>query len=160
MIDAIVDEIIQSANVTNLIRKDAGTWVIIVNNFTELMRLQTVPIVFVKDDSKKQEYNLKKEALLEIRIISSVSTNNSIFKNAKIIKNDNKLAFEFKKKNNCETVCNFCHQLGDLKKCAGCNDAKYCSQDCQRRDWQVRHMNECSHVLEIKQEAETAQSVL
>ena len=34
-------------------------------------------------------------------------------------------------------VCSACDQHGDTKKCAQCGASRYCSKDCQQRDWKA-----------------------
>jgi hypothetical protein len=42
-------------------------------------------------------------------------------------------------------VCNSCAKKFDrvLNLCAKCQVVKYCSRDCQRKDWVARHRSEC-----------------
>ncbi|VDC00439.1 unnamed protein product [Peniophora sp. CBMAI 1063] len=39
---------------------------------------------------------------------------------------------------------------GSLRKCAGCNDVRYCTRECQTADWKARHKNECGNRLKAQ----------
>lgn len=38
--------------------------------------------------------------------------------------------------------CNTCLSTKDLKFCGKCGKVRYCSKDCQKKDWKV-HKNSC-----------------
>ena len=42
-------------------------------------------------------------------------------------------------------LCDNCLKTSsNMKRCKGCNIAKYCSRDCQANDWKVRHKAQCN----------------
>lgn len=45
-------------------------------------------------------------------------------------------------KSSTSDKCNVCSKTGNLKRCANCKKASYCSKTCQRRDW-AQHKNVC-----------------
>jgi hypothetical protein len=51
--------------------------------------------------------------------------------------------------------CAECGKAGKLKVCDGCNDARYCSKDCQTRDW-LAHKAICHEIGAAKREAKAA----
>ena len=39
---------------------------------------------------------------------------------------------------------------GDLKSCSKCKTAKYCSRDCQIKDWQSKHRVHCNEIIRLQ----------
>ncbi len=39
--------------------------------------------------------------------------------------------------------CHSCHVAGPTKRCGGCRLVRYCSKECQRRDWRAGHHSVC-----------------
>ena len=46
--------------------------------------------------------------------------------------------------------CNGCAAQGDFKKCSGCRHARYCSSECQSRNWKT-HKPACKAIGEFKE---------
>ena len=48
----------------------------------------------------------------------------------------------------CAFCENFCSQL---KQCARCKTAKYCSRECQSKDWDKRHKKDCREIRRLQE---------
>ena len=57
---------------------------------------------------------------------------------ADITQNQTKLS-EIREKYNSKACSHCAKAKGDLKRCSGCKVAKYCSHECQKRDWMAKH---------------------
>ena len=49
-------------------------------------------------------------------------------------------------------LCSHCKKpgAGDLKSCAKCRTAKYCSRECQSKDWGAKHKVQCKEIKRLK----------
>lgn len=45
----------------------------------------------------------------------------------------------------CKDMCYFCEKIGNVQVCTNCKMARYCSSECQLKDWQ-RHKVECNSI--------------
>ena len=53
------------------------------------------------------------------------------------------------------SVCSYCgKESGDLKRCQACKSTLYCSKDCQRNDWKLKHRGICRLLTERKKGAQ------
>ena len=49
-------------------------------------------------------------------------------------------------------LCSYCRKEDTkLKKCAKCCTAKYCSKECQKSDWIVKHKAHCNETIKLKE---------
>lgn len=57
-------------------------------------------------------------------------------------------------------VCGFClKESADLSACAGCKWNFYCSVECQKKDWQLIHKEECKVLCKLSKENETGKPI-
>ena len=80
-----------------------------------------------------------------------------IFQNAKKAENAAQLCREKLTLLVCEfdpRCCNFCRNIfavKDLKLCAACATAKYCSKDCQVKHWLPKHSQQCLEIRNLRE---------
>lgn len=48
---------------------------------------------------------------------------------------------------NCTMCCHVCKGF-DAMQCCGCGEVRYCSRDCQRKDWDAGHKEACTRKAE------------
>ena len=47
--------------------------------------------------------------------------------------------------------CGFCEKMSsELKHCKSCKTAKYCSKECQLKDWEKRHKKDCKEIRRLQ----------
>ena len=49
--------------------------------------------------------------------------------------------------------CSYCNKVlppEELKTCIGCSTAKYCSRECQKKDWKPKHKAHCSEIERLR----------
>ena len=49
----------------------------------------------------------------------------------------------------CCSCCKKSESLVQLKNCTGCKTAKYCSKDCQAKDWMKNHKTHCKEIQKL-----------
>ena len=60
----------------------------------------------------------------------------------------------------CCSSCEKGESLVQLKNCSGCKAAKYCSKDCQAKDWMKRHKTHCKEIQRLNSVIDGSERVI
>ena len=108
---------------------------------------EMLPVVVSKKNKlerENDELNRRKEEIDRVFPVENKKSND-LFEQTRILyQNLDNDAFKL-----CDNAG--CHKQGTLK-CGGCRIAMYCSPECQKVDWKVRHKAACSNQFSAKKE--------
>ena len=158
MIDEILDQMVESCEIDMLQKrrpKKAGAYVALFLTVTDMLRCQTLQVQYREDfcQELQDEYDLKAQYIVYVGFLLSAITAKTIFKqkicNFRGSKSE-RTHYKVVVAGSLPSLqCHYCHSETNLKKCASCNDARYCSPVCQQKDW-VRHVLECRAICSAK----------
>jgi len=164
MIDELLEQMIDSCASAVLQKrrpKKPGAYVMLFLTLTDMVRSSaTLNLQYRQDFSVdlQQTYDIKTEYIVYVGLLLSSTTQHAIFKE-RVFKMKNPIAgvkhhyainVVPSMKGPC---CHYCFEATKLMKCTKCNDAHYCSAECQRYDW-IRHKMECTAFANAKCEVE------
>jgi hypothetical protein len=138
---------------------------IIVNNVLDKYNIQIESIILAETNGKcinntKQKYLNKSTDIVELNIIKYINKNISNYKLNKnkkmneyfvilsvirLLKYGESIPIVREPKYN---KCYICGSNNSLKTCCNCKNAKYCSRECQVKDWK-EHKKICKTLLEV-----------
>lgn len=158
MIDEILDQMVESCQCDILQKrrpKKAGAYVALFLTVTDMLRCQTLQVQYREDFCQdfQDECDLKAQYVVYVGFLLSAMTAKTIFKQKIYTFKAPKLErihYQVVVVGSLPPLqCHYCHSQNSLKKCASCNDARYCSPSCQQKDW-VRHALECRAICAAK----------